>query len=624
MELWRGDLPDFIAAANGPRLAADMARVFKQIYRRSPASSEYSSWEQSLAATARVADEAVTDDIGVLVEYHLPLTERRIDVMLFGKRQDGVANSLLIELKRWDDVSLEDEHALNVLTGDTEHVHPSQQALDYAGFLADSHSEYSGGELRVQPCSYCHELELDAGDPLIDRRFADLLARSPVFLAGQETELSALLNQEVGHGAGVEFMERARSGSFCPSKKIVDQLEEVLRADDEWHLLDEQRKAYNAIWAELQRLRRGRKRSAVLVRGGPGTGKSVIAVQLLAEALRNEVTAVHSTGGKAFTTVMQGRFKGARPVFVWNRSLRNARPMELDLLLADEAHRIRETSDSRFTPARERNRRSQIDEMLDAAKVSVFFLDEHQYMRPDEIGSTRLVRDATARRGIPLREYDLSTQFRCNGSKTYIEWVDYLLGFRAEEPEGWYGDYVLDAATTPEDLDLLMDAAAGSGESARLVAGFCWKWSEPGRGGVLVEDVVIGPWRRPWNRKEQKNKTYRPDNHPYTLWATTSEGEEQVGCIYSAQGFEFDRVGVIWGHDLVWRQGRWVGDKKASKDPGLRRATPDQATELLKHAYRVLLTRGMKGTRLLCLDPETSQHIAAELERARERAMVTV
>jgi hypothetical protein len=612
MELWQGDLPDFISAASGPRLAADMSAAFTRIYRRRPAESEYVSWEQSLAAMAAVADEATTDDIGVLVEYHLPLSERRIDVMFFGRRAEGAAGTLLVELKRWESVSLEDEWALNVLTGDAEHVHPSQQALDYAGYLADTHSAYVAQEINVRPCAFCHEMSPAAGRPLRDPRFADLLARSPVFLAGEHEPLAELLNGEVGGGSGVSLMHKVRSGSFRPSKGIVQSLDAVLRHDDEWHLLDEQRLAFNAIWAEVQRLKDRRERSAVLVRGGPGTGKSVIAVQLLVEALRAGLTAVHSTGGKAFTTVMRGTFTGAQPLFIWNRTLRHARPMELDLLLTDEAHRIRETSDNRWTKKTERNRRSQVDELLDAAKVSVFFLDEHQYMRPDEIGDTRLVKEATDRRSIALREYDLSAQFRCGGSREYVEFVDYLLGFRGEPPRNWKGHYSFEVAADPDDLETVLDLNPDG--SARLVAGFCWKWSEPRDDGSLVDDVVIGDWRRPWNRKEAKNKTYKPENHPYTLWATTAEGLGQVGCIYSAQGFEFDRVGVIWGPDLVWRDGRWLGqrriaNKTVSYDPGLRGTTGDQLTQLVRHAYRVLLTRGVRGTRVLCLDAETNQHL---------------
>jgi uncharacterized protein len=429
-----------------------------------------------------------------------------------------------------------------------------------------------------------------------------------------------LLNREVGHGEGVALMTDVSAGLFRPSQKVVERLDAVLRHDAEWHLLVEQRKAYNAIWAEVQRRRRHSKRSAVLVRGGPGTGKSVIAVQLLAEALKSGLIAAHSTGGKAFTLVLQGMFTSSKPVFIWNRSLRNAKPLELVLLLADEAHRIRETSDDRFTPRNERNRRAQIDEMLDSAKVSVFLLDEHQYMRPDEIGNSMLVREATARRSIPLQEFDLATQFRCGGSRDYVAWIDYLLGFTTTAPLRALPRRTpsMSQATPPDDLDVFMETAPDR-DTARLVAGFCWRWSDAEADGALVDDVVIGDWRRPWNRKPNPNKQYKPDAHPYTLWATTPERFNQVGCIYSAQGFEFDRVGVIWGHDLVWRNGRWVGQKRENKDPGLRRASGDDITRLIRNAYRVLLTRGMKRTMVLCLDAETRAHLIA-LSRSREDA----
>jgi hypothetical protein len=392
MELWHGDLPDFIKAARTSVLADEMTRAFERLYRRAPADSEHTSWRESLSAMADVADESATDDVGVLVEYHLPLSERRIDVMLFGGASDGTANSLLVELKRWESVDLEDEYALNVLTGDTEHVHPSQQALDYAEYLRDVHSEYTDSPFGIRPCSYCHEMTPGGGAPLVDPRFSSLLAQSPVFLAGDEPALAKLLNEEIVQGRGVELMHHVRAGHSKPSRKVVECLDAVLHQDDEWHLLDEQRKAFNAIWSEVQRSHHERsRRSAVLVRGGPGTGKSVIAIQLLAHALRDGLAAAHATGGKAFTTVMRGKFTGARSVFIWNMNMRNAPALGLDLLLVDEAHRIRETSDTRFTPKAQQRRRSQIDELLDGSRVTVFLLDEHQYMRPDEIGSSRLV-----------------------------------------------------------------------------------------------------------------------------------------------------------------------------------------------------------------------------------------
>lgn len=616
MDLWYGGLPDFIEHASGGGFEVLLAQKFERLHRSEPSDGEVRSWKHSLRALADVSAKVGRDDVGVLVEYHLPLSESRIDAMFFGSRA-GRPSSVLVELKQWSDVTLEDEFSENVLVGPAEHVHPSQQALDYAGFLTDIHSDFSSGDVGVQPCGFCHNLDAASERLLRDGRFARLLAASPLFAAGDGAALASLLSDQVGGGGGMSLVRRVRAGGFQPGPKVVETLAAVLERDRNWHLLDVQRKAYNRIVAEVARQQRQHKRSAVLVRGGPGTGKTVIAVQLLAEMLKQKYRAAHSTGGKAFTTALQAKFSGAKHVFTWNMSLRNTPEMEIDLLLVDEAHRIRKTSDTRFTKKAERNRRSQVDELLDASKVTVFLLDEHQYMRPDEIGETKLIVEATTRRGIPLAEYDLNEQFRCAGSQEYMDWVDWVLGFRAGPPEDWRGKYRLDFTSSPDDLDDFVEESSAIGETSRLVAGFCWKWSKPLKDGTLVDDVVIDEWTKPWNRKPL-NKQYKPEEHPYTKWATTTDGEEQVGCIYSAQGFEFDRVGVIWGPDLVWRNGQWVGQKKQSEDPGLRLATGDEVTRLLRNAYRVLLTRGMKGTKVLCLDAETLEHLVKSTARVLE------
>ena len=283
-------------------------------------------------------------------------------------------------------------------------------------------------------------------------------------------------------------------------------------------------------------------------------------------------------------------------------------------LLADEAHRIRETSDDRFTKMAERNRRSQIDELLDASKVSVFLSGRasvHAAGRGRQLGSWSARPPLAGRSPFGSTTWPPSFDAAARVS-TSTGWTTCL----ASAPRRRLWTCVrLGNRCVPDDLELFLDSAEES-ESARLVAGFCWKWSEPLGGDALVDDVVIGDWRRPWNRKVQKNKAYKPNRHPYTLWATTAEGPEQVGCIYSAQGFEFDRVGVIWGPDLVWRGDRWVGDKKKSKDGGLKGATGDEVTRLLRHAYRVLLTRGMKKTMVLCLDEETRRHVIESVPRS--------
>lgn len=642
MDLWRGPLPRFVELARSGRIAKDMVGEFYASHGYTPGMSEVRSWEHSLTALAEALRDAPMaraavavrgtdamsppasvaegrESVAVSTEYHLPLDQRRIDVLFLGHDRDAQPHALALELKQWSTCDVRDEHDLNVLVDQREHPHPSQQALDYAGWLNDYHSAFVPGGVRASAAAWCHNMAPEAARPLRGRAFEALIAGSPVFVKGDEERLAAHLADRVGTGEGLAVLEKVAGGRFQPSPKVLDVLEAVIREGREWHLLDEQRTAYNAILAEVRRRQRGRGRSAILVRGGPGTGKTVIAVQLLADALRLGLTAAHSTGGKAFTTALRSKFRGADRLFRWNMNLANAPTGGLDLLLVDEAHRIRTTSNTRWTAKAKRSTKSQVEELLDAAKVCVFFLDENQFVRPDEIGSTQVVEDAVARLDVPLRRFDLSAQFRCGGCHAYVEWVDWLLGFAPGRPSAWGGQYRFDLASGPADLDALMSEAAANSERARLLAGFCWEWSDPLVGGRLVDDVRIGGWSRPWNAKRDERKAYRPDNDPYTLWAETDTGLGQVGCIYSAQGFEFERVGVIWGNDLVWRGDRWVADGTASRDRPVKGSA--NMLHLVRNAYRVLLTRGIRGTRLLCLDEETREHVKACLRGMQPERM---
>lgn len=637
MDLWHGSLSDFVRSAQSGSLSGDMAGQFVKLHRYSANTAEVRSWDNSLAALARAvhplgrldAGVAITatatgavgpamttaeraiSPAGVVVEYHLPLTGKRVDVIVTGHDATKQPGAVVLELKQWSQAALEDEHATNVLLQGKEHVHPSQQASDYADWLLDYHSAFSDGSLAAAPAAFCHEMKPEDAAALRDPRFDDLLRHSPLFVQGDERALVDFIHSQVGTGDGVRLLARLAGARFKPSRRVLDTLEAVLESREEWHLLDEQRVAYNAILDEVRRQQARAGRAAIIVRGAPGTGKTVVAIQLLAASLRLGWKAAHSTGGKAFTTALRSKFKGADDLFIWNLNTRNVNSQALDLLLVDEAHRVRMTSDLRWTPKIERGRRSQARELMDAAKVSVFLLDENQFVRPDEVGSSDLVRHEARACGARLKEFDLAVQFRCGGCAEYVGWVDWLLGFAPAQPQPWGESYRVELVESPELLERTAGQARVAGETSRIVAGYCWKWSDPLDSGELVKEVVIGAWQRPWNRKAAA-KHYKPAEHPYTKWAETDEGEGQVGCIYSAQGFEFSRIGVIWGSDLVWRGDRWVAQKAESHDKPVK-SSSDMLT-LVRNAYRVLLTRGLRDARLLVLDDETRRHVHAALE----------
>ena len=129
----------------------------------------------------------------------------------------------------------------------------------------------------------------------------------------------------------------------------------------------------------------------MIITGGPGSGKSVIALSLLGELARQGRTVIHATGSKSFTqTLRKVAGKGStrtKSLFKYFNQFMDAEKNGLEVLILDEAHRIRETSADRYTKAQFRTGRRQIDELLSAARVPVFLLDEHQVVRPGEMGT---------------------------------------------------------------------------------------------------------------------------------------------------------------------------------------------------------------------------------------------
>ncbi|MFC7625277.1 DNA/RNA helicase domain-containing protein [Microlunatus sp. GCM10028923] len=392
-------------------------------------------------------------------------------------------------------------------------------------------------------------------------------------------------------------------------------------------LLDEQRTAYEYVLHDVSRARRANKKTAVVVTGGPGSGKSVIALSLLGDLSRQGRSVVHATGSQSFTKTLR-RVAGARStrtqrLFMYFNSFMNAEPNELDCLILDEAHRIRSTSANRYTSRSQRDiARPQVQELLSASRVPVFLLDQYQVVRPGEVGTVDIIIAAAKDEGIDVEVIKLDDQFRCGGSKIYISWVLGLLGLDHGEAAPWRGDnrFELDVADSPDEMESRLQAWRSQGYGARMAAGYCWPWSDPRGDGTLVNDVVIGSWTRPWNLKGDRSIGGAPAS-PY--WATDPAGFGQVGCVYTAQGFEYDYAGVILGPDLVWRADRWVTNRDASKDPAFRSrktVSDSEFDRLVRHVYKVLLTRGLRGALLYSTDPETQSFLTGLTRSTRRLA----
>nr|WP_245941635.1 DUF2075 domain-containing protein [Vallicoccus soli] len=338
----------------------------------------------------------------------------------------------------------------------------------------------------------------------------------------------------------------------------------------------------------------------------------MIALSLLGELARRGRTVLHATGSRSFTQTLRKvagqRAPRVQRMFKYFNSFMEAERNGLDVLILDEAHRIRETSVDRYTRAALRTGRPQVDELMAAARVPVFLLDEHQVVRPGELGTAEDIERYAAALGLTVHPVNLDAQFRCGGSEEYVQWVLRLLGLADGGPVPWQGDasFEVRVAETPEEMKAFLRERMQKGYGARMAAGYCWPWSDPRPDGSLVPDVRLGGWARPWNLKGDRSVGGAP---PAPLWATDPAGFDQVGCVYTAQGFEYDWSGVTLGPDLIWRDGRFVSDRAANKDPDFRnraKVSDEDFDRLVRNVYKVLLTRGMMGTILYSSDPATS------------------
>ncbi|WP_433243458.1 DNA/RNA helicase domain-containing protein [Streptosporangium sp. CA-135522] len=597
------------------RLSEAIAEHLRRTARINPSLAERRSWDRSLPVLARDLVDAGLGGVEMLVEYRLPLTSKRADVVLAGvdRRTAGDAY-VVVELKQWSRAELfEDDPDLVLVEGAPggPKLHPLLQVRGYCDYIADFVGVLDGQSDSIRGVAYLHNAaDLDVDDLYV--RVQD--ERTRLFTKTRRGAFLDYLKDRFAPQPGVDVADRLLSSAVRPSKQLLKLAAEEIRNREQFVLLAEQRLAYEIVLNTVDRARKADSKEVVIVSGGPGSGKSVIALSLLGELSRQGRKVLHATGSRSFTeTLRKVPGKGSSKVknlFKYFNSFMQAERNGLDVLICDEAHRIRETSQNRYTPARLRSDRHQVNELIDAARVPVFLLDEHQVVRPGEMGTVAEIRNHAEARGLRVHEVSLDGQFRCGGSRAYEEWVLRLLGLDGGSPEPWTGDdhFTVSLTDSPHELEALLRAKQDEGRSARMTAGFCWPWSDSRKDDTLVHDIRIGDWSRPWNVKSDRAVGDAPAS---ALWATQEGGFEQVGCVYTAQGFEYDWNGVILGPDLVIRNGRFATVRGASKDPALTRGTTDaQADRLIRNTYKVLLTRGMVGTLVFSTDPETQEFLA--------------
>lgn len=616
MTLYRTSVAAF---SEGEKRLADILteNMITEMHHR-PSESETRSWTRSLSALRTDLADAGLAGVEMLIEYQLPLTSKRADVVLAGTHPaTGKTSYMVVELKQWTNAELFDDDKNLVRISQYGHrpvTHPVLQVRDYCDYLISFTTVLAENPQAVSGVAYLHNAT--------DRDVSDLYQlpgddHGRLYTGQHRSEFQEFLKSKfAANDSGAQAADELLASRIAPSRQLLAVAAEEVQRREMFILLDEQRDAYLYVLHAVERARRSTAKTAVVISGGPGSGKSVIALSLLGELSRQGRTVLHATGSRSFTQTLRKeagkRAPRVKKMFQYFNSFIAAEPNDIEVLILDEAHRIRETSASRWTSAKLRTGRPQIDELLDAARVPVFLLDEYQVVRPGELGTATDIRTHAATKEIATVEIRLDAQFRCGGSKVYVDWAKRLLGLEPGGPEVWLGDGRFDVtvAESPWEMEQFLQSKIDAGFSARMAAGYCWPWSDPRDDGTLVPDVVIDNWSRPWNLKGDRSVGGAPSA---ALWATDPVGFGQVGCIYTAQGFEYDYAGVIFGPDFVCPSGTWQSMRGANKDPDFKNTAkvPDADFDrLIRNVYKVLLTRGMRGVMLYSTDGATRQHLA--------------
>jgi uncharacterized protein len=609
MILYQGTAKEFVDIADANQIIPKLESVFRKKLGRKIPQAEVSAYQNSLPYIARVIYRSgIADNCGVLVEYIIPLTSNRIDVIIAGEDDKGNKNFIIVELKQWQTAEMApgDGVVRTALAGSIrETTHPSYQAASYRAFLSDFNENISSGAIQAYVCACLHNYAEQDPEPLRDVRYKKILENSPIFFRDDQEKLEDFLFKYVNKGNGRDILYKIESGKIKPTKKLIDHVSQLFEGNQAFVLLDEQKVAFEKACLVANNTY---TKSVVIIKGGPGTGKSVISVNLLGQLLKDELNTIFIAPNSSFRDVIikylaqKHSTSRVKNLFKGSSRFVDTKLDTFDALVVDEAHRLKQRGAFMYSGY------NQVEDIIKAGKTAIFFIDDDQVIRPEDIGSIKEIRRIANKFHAEIYEIELTAQFRCSGAEGYINWLNHILHIKETANfNGWEGgDFEFKIFNNPNKLREKIKEKDAAGEKARILAGYAWKWTsaKEGNQNAEVEDVEIPEFdfKMPWNSRSAGS-----------IWAIDQSGIDQVGCIHTSQGLEFDYVGVIVGKDLSFnpKTMEYETNPNEYKDViGKRGLTnnPKELNRLVRNIYKILMTRGQKGCYVYFCDKETRNY----------------
>jgi DUF2075 family protein len=608
----------FMSDVVDQKIAIEIEKTIYDKMHRKTGLPEFHSWENSLQfVTMALYASRIPDDAGVAIEYNIPQTSKRVDVIVSGYDRNQKAAAIIIELKQWEEIRAVPgmDAVVDTWTGGAERrvAHPSYQAWSYAALIKDYNQTVQKEDIGLYPCAFLHNyIRKDSDDPLDEAQYALYEEDAPAFAKGDARKLGSFIAKHIKTGDNRDVIYRIDHGKLKPSKSLQDSIAGMVKGKQEFVMIDEQKVVYETI-LDLSRKCHDKKdhKRTIIVKGGPGTGKTVVAINLLAALTAgNDQFVQYATKNSAPRQVYLRKLKGQVKKSTVDNMFKNSdayydAPLNaVDTILVDEAHRLREKS-GMFGNKGE----NQIREIIHASRCSVFFIDEEQRVTTQDIGSVAEIKKQAFEEHSEVTEMELVSQFRCNGSDGYLSWIDNTLQIRDTANFSLKdADYDFRVCDTPEEMRDLIYAKNRINHKSRILAGYCWEWPKAERNNPDYHDIQIGDFEMSWNFQNG-------------IWAIDPDSVKEAGCIHTSQGLEFDYVGVIIGDDMRCENDHIITDftRRAKTDQsvkglkGMMKKDPEaalkEADEIIKNTYRTLMTRGMKGCYVYCTDHHLSEYL---------------
>ena len=616
----------FLEDADSNRVATRMLEEAEKVWIH-PWESEINSWKNNARSISWLLRLSNVKDTFVTFEYAVPYSKKRIDCMIYWKWSNDISNVVHIELKQWSntwvkvlptDGNFEEDEEYNV-EAYTWHwnrivAHPSQQVRWYNDYLIGFVEVFSTDELRLDWVAYCYNYDRKDGEWLYDKIYDNLQKEFRTYSWNEAQELANKLHEALNKWDGFSIFNKVMQSRIKPSKKLLESAANMIH---EWNvkafsLIDDQIVAKNAIMHKIRKLNKFENKSVILVKWWPWTWKTVIALNMLAELAKTNFKVFYSTKSKSLMSWILDqlpRWSDSKKLFTNLNAFipADCEENEIDVLLVDEAHRIEKSPNNRFTPSIKRTDLPQVDTLIRAAKICVFFIDDMQSIRTKEIWTSDMIIEAANKYWCNVEEIELKSQFRCNGSDNYLDWLESVLYNKTVSSFFTEEDYDFKVFDSP--IDLYSEIFNKNNEkwiTARLTAWFCWPWSNKlDENWNLVKDVHIWNFAMPWETHMDIAKP--PLWYPkWYEWAYKPEWIKQVWCIYTAQWFEFDYAWVIIWPDLIYRKWQLETNISWTKDPTLM--WKQWFDWYVRNIYRVLMSRWMKWCYIYSTDQETREY----------------